>query len=131
MQRGPFLYAGVLGGIAVLFFLGGWLTRVYSARTSLRVSPGVYSNIPRESAGAERLVLRIQGRGDMKGMVCDGCARRVHTALMKVPGVEAVRVDLATQKAQVIADTDRVTAAQLLQAVNDADFDAVVHGPSP
>ena len=66
----------------------------------------------------------------MKGMVCDGCARRVHAALMKVPGVEAVRVDLSTQEAQVIADIERVTAAQLLQAINDADFDAVVQGPS-
>ena len=129
MQRGRFFYALILAGIAVLFFLGGWLVR-YTAYTSLRVSPGVYSNISPESAGAQRLVLRIEGRAEMKGMVCDGCARRVHAALMKVPGVEAVRVDLSTQEAQVIADIERVTAAQLLQAINDADFDAVVQGPS-
>ncbi len=131
MQRGPFLYAVVFGGIAVLFFLGGWLVRLQAAGTAFRVSPGVYSNIPPESAGAERLVLQIKGRGEMKGMVCDGCARRVHAALMKVPGVEAARVDLTTQEAQVIADSARVTASKLIQAVNDADFDAVVKAPSP
>ncbi len=129
MQRGPFLYTVVFGGIAVLFFLGGWLVRLQAAGTA--VSPGVYSNIPPESAGAERLVLQIKGRGEMKGMVCDGCARRVHAALMKVPGVEAARVDLTTQEAQVIADSVRVTASKLIQAVNDADFDAVVKAPSP
>ncbi len=131
MQRGPFLYAVVFGGIAVLFFLGGRLVRLQVAGTAVRVSPGVYSNIPPESAGAERLVLQIKGRGKMKGMVCDGCARRVHAALMKVPGVEAARVDLTTQEAQVIADSARVTASKLIQAVNDADFDALVKAPSP
>ena len=130
MQRGPFLYAVVLGGIAVLFFLGGWVVRHNSGSASFRVSPGVYSNIPPESAGAERLVLQIKGRGEMKGMVCDGCARRVHAALMKVPGVEAARVDLTTQEAQVIAGSARATASKLIQAVNDEDFDAVVKAPS-
>ncbi len=131
MQRGPFLYAVVFGGIAVLFFLGGWLVGHQADSTAVRVSPGVYSNIPPESAGAERLVLQIKGRGEMKGMVCDGCARRVHAALMKVPGVEAARVDLTTQEAQVIADSARVTTSKLIQAVNDADFHAVVKAPSP
>ncbi len=68
----------------------------------------------------------------MKGMVCDGCAQRVHEALLEVGGVEAARVDLTTQEAGVLADTDRVTADRLVQAVNDADFGAVVlNQPSP
>ena len=59
-------------------------------------------------------------------MVCDGCAQRVHEALLAVAGVEAAHVDLTTHEAGVLADTDRVTADRLVQAVNDADFGAVV-----
>ena len=56
--------------------------------------------------------------------------RRVHEALLGVPGVTAARVDLKTQEAEVIADTPRVTAAELIRAVNDADFGAVLKGSS-
>ncbi len=126
MRRGPAVYAVVFGGIAVLAFVGGWLVRHNSGSASLRVSPGVYSNIPRESADADLFILRIEGRDEMKGMVCDGCAQRVHEALLEVGGVEAARVDLTTQEAGVLADTDRVTADRLVQAVNDADFGAIV-----
>ncbi len=62
----------------------------------------------------------------MKGMVCDGCAQRVHEALLEVASVEAARVDLTTQEAGVLADTDRVTADRLVQAVHDADFAGLV-----
>ncbi len=116
----------VFGGIALLAFVGGWLVRHNSGSASFRVSPGVYSNIPMAHADADLLVLRIEGRDEIKGMVCDGCAQRVHEALLEVAGVEAARVDLTTQDAGVLADTDRVTADRLIQAVNDADFGAVV-----
>lgn len=126
MRRGPLVYAVVFGGIAVLAFLGGSLVRHKSGSASFRVSPGVYSNILRESADADLFVLRIEGRDEMKGMVCDRCAQRVHEALLEVAGVEAARVDLTTQEAGVLADTERVSADRLVQAVNDADFGAVV-----
>ena len=69
MRRGPFVYAVVFGGIAVLAFVGGWLVRHNSGSASFRVSPGVYSNIPRERADADLFILRIEGRDEMKGMV--------------------------------------------------------------
>lgn len=131
MSKGRLLYAlGVLG-VAAVFFVGGWLVHVYRGPAdSFRVSPGVYSNISLEGARDDRIVLVIEGRGKMQGMVCDGCARRVHEALLGVPGVTAARVDLKTQEAEVIADTARVTAAELIRAVNDADFGALLKGSS-
>ncbi len=129
MSKGR-LALGLLG-VAVVFFVGGWLVHLYRGPTdSFRVSPGVYSNIPLEGARDDRIVLVIEGRGEMQGMVCDGCARRVHEALLGVHGVTAARVDLKTQEAEVIADTARVTAAELIRAVNDADFGAVLKGSS-
>ncbi len=128
MSKGS-LALGLLA-VAAVFFAGGWLVHVYRGPAdSFRVSPGVYSNIPLESAD-DRIMLVIEGRGEMQGMVCDGCARRVHEALLGVPGVTAARVDLKTQEAEVIADTARVTAAELIRAVNDADFGAALKGSS-
>ncbi len=129
MSKGR-LALGLLG-VAAVFFVGGWLVHLYrEPADSFRVSPGVYSNIPLEGARDDRIVLVIEGRGEMQGMVCDGCARRVHEALLGVHGVTAARVDLKTQEAEVIADTARVTAAELIRAVNDADFGAVLKGSS-
>ncbi len=129
MSKGR-LALGLLG-VAAVFFVGGWLVHLYRGPAdSFRVGPGVYSNIPLEGARDDRIVLVIEGRGEMQGMVCDGCARRVHEALLGVHGVTAARVDLKTQEAEVIADTARVTAAELIRAVNDADFGAVLKASS-
>ena len=45
--------------------------------------------------GATLTILQIEGKGEMKGMVCGGCARRVSDALREVPGVLQVEVDPA------------------------------------
>lgn len=55
------------------------------------------------------------------GMTCASCVTRVEKALLKVPGVSAVSVNLATERATVQATT-AVQAAALGQAVEKAGY---------
>ncbi len=59
----------------------------------------------------------------IQGMTCASCVHHVEKALLKVPGVSLVEVNLATEKARVI-HAPAATIPQLLEAVEDAGFDA-------
>jgi Cu+-exporting ATPase len=62
------------------------------------------------------------------GMTCASCVRRVEKALAKVPGVEQVSVNLATEKATVHAEPS-VSRDQLLAAVTKAGYEATFVEP--
>jgi P-type Cu+ transporter len=62
------------------------------------------------------------------GMTCASCVRRVEKALGKVPGVQAVSVNLATEKATVHADPS-VSRDQLVAAVTKAGYEATFIEP--
>ncbi|OTP72064.1 heavy metal translocating P-type ATPase [Caballeronia sordidicola] len=62
------------------------------------------------------------------GMTCASCVRRVEKALAKVPGVETVSVNLATEKATVHAGPS-VSRDQLLAAVTKAGYEATFIEP--
>jgi len=62
------------------------------------------------------------------GMTCASCVRRVEKALGKVPGVQAVSVNLATEKATVHADAT-VSRDQLVAAVTKAGYEATFIEP--
>src|SRR5207249_3562986 len=57
----------------------------------------------------------------IEGMTCASCVRRVEKALARVPGVTEASVNLATEKARVLADPS-VTADQLTAAVEKAGY---------
>lgn len=59
----------------------------------------------------------------IQGMTCASCVRHVEKALLEVPGVSQVEVNLASEKARVIYGAD-ATIPQLLEAVEDAGYDA-------
>jgi Cu+-exporting ATPase len=65
------------------------------------------------------------------GMTCASCVRRVEKALAKVPGVEQVSVNLATEKATVHAEAAvlRNQRDQLLAAVTKAGYEATFIEP--
>jgi Au+-exporting ATPase len=63
---------------------------------------------------AETLTLPIEG------MTCASCVGRVEQALAKVPGVESVAVNLATEKATITGAAER---AALIAAVERAGYD--------
>ncbi len=70
----------------------------------------------------------------IEGMTCASCVARVEKAIAKVPGVEQVTVNLATETAAVTpsAGADRVIVTQAVtQAVSNAGYSAAVHAADP
>ncbi|MDO5059318.1 MAG: heavy metal-associated domain-containing protein [Neisseria sp.] len=60
---------------------------------------------------------------NISGMTCGGCANSVKRVLSEIPGVQNVEVEWQAGRARVEAD-DTVAAAVLVDAVEDAGFDA-------
>jgi Cu+-exporting ATPase len=56
------------------------------------------------------------------GMSCASCAANIERALRKVPGVREAAVNLATARATVLYDADRVGRRELAKAVRDAGY---------
>ncbi|HET7415508.1 MAG TPA: heavy metal translocating P-type ATPase [Arthrobacter sp.] len=71
------------------------------------------------SSGTESCVLEIGG------MTCASCVRRVEKALMKVPGVSAAEVNLASEMATVHYEV-QVEPEQLTAAVDKAGYTGVI-----
>jgi len=67
------------------------------------------------------------------GMTCASCVNHVEKALLKVPGVVAATVNLATEKAQVVAQAE-VAPTALIEAVRKEGYEASLAGgamPAP
>src|SRR5437764_10544558 len=56
------------------------------------------------------------------GMSCASCVRRIEKTLGRLEGVEQATVNLATGRAAVEFDRQRVDLAQLVQAVEKAGY---------
>jgi Cu+-exporting ATPase len=59
----------------------------------------------------------------ISGMTCNGCVQHVDKALRGVPGVTAVDVRLAEQRANIVGDAP---VAALVAAVKAAGYEASV-----
>ncbi len=57
------------------------------------------------------------------GMTCASCAGTVEGAIAALPGVERASVNLVTEKARVVYDPSRTTAADIQRAVREAGYD--------
>lgn len=57
------------------------------------------------------------------GMTCASCVSRVEKALLKVPSVESVSVNLATEMACIEVTSDGTTEALLRRAIRDAGYE--------
>ncbi|ONK71520.1 uncharacterized protein A4U43_C04F9490 [Asparagus officinalis] len=62
----------------------------------------------------------------IKGMTCTSCSSTVESALQVVHGVLKASVALATEEAEIRYDLKLVTVDQLVEAVEDTGFEAVV-----
>lgn len=80
--------------------------------------------LTQQRGAAETVSLHVQGKGEMEGMVCQGCAQRVASALHQVPGVLSAKVDLAASRADVVIEPGSVSISQLQDAVGEAGFQA-------
>jgi Cu+-exporting ATPase len=58
----------------------------------------------------------------VEDMTCASCVGRVERALNKLPGVEKSAVNLATEKASVVFDPERLAPGELFAAVEDAGY---------
>ena len=61
----------------------------------------------------------------IEGMTCAACVRAVERALTRLPGVAAVQVNLATEKAVVEYDGEAMRLSQIKQAINNAGYKAL------
>jgi Cu+-exporting ATPase len=95
-------------------------TEVATVRTTSAVDAGVLSDAVRK-AGYEVRFQQVEFA--IEGMTCSSCVGRVEKALLKVPGVSAVSVNLATEKANITAIAG-VAYAMLAAAVEKAGYAA-------
>ena len=58
----------------------------------------------------------------IEGMTCASCVVRVEKALQQVPGVKAVAVNLATERARVEVGDEDISSAALAEAVQKAGY---------
>ena len=58
----------------------------------------------------------------IKGMTCIACATRIEKTLNKLPGVQAT-VNVATDKAQIRFDANRISPQELVEAVQKTGYD--------
>lgn len=66
----------------------------------------------------ENTVIRIGG------MSCQGCVRNIGGVLAALPGVASADVSLESAEARVAFDPQLVSRAALVDAIEDAGFDA-------
>ncbi|MCY4551833.1 MAG: heavy metal translocating P-type ATPase [Defluviicoccus sp.] len=66
--------------------------------------------------------MSVQFSFRVEGMTCANCSARVERALGRVPGVAEVNVNLATEKASVVADDGGPAAAALFERVEAAGY---------
>jgi P-type Cu+ transporter len=59
------------------------------------------------------------------GMTCASCSKAVERALGKLAGVESVNVNLATEKASVKYNPEKVRLSEIKQAINKAGYQAL------
>ena len=61
---------------------------------------------------------------NIDGMTCGGCVKSVTKVLNGLDGVRSATVNLENKNAQVEFDEGKIQIAQLVEAVEDAGFDA-------
>lgn len=60
------------------------------------------------------------------GMTCASCQHHVEEALRATAGLESARVDLMAHRASVVFDPALAAPAQLVEAIREAGYDAVL-----
>ena len=62
----------------------------------------------------------------INGMTCASCVARIEKALLAVPGVATAQVNLATERAHIMAAAESVAPADLIRAVEKAGYTATL-----
>ncbi|KAJ9173594.1 hypothetical protein P3X46_016711 [Hevea brasiliensis] len=75
-----------------------------------------------ETSDKSTQVCRIR----INGMTCTSCSSTVERALQAIQGVQKAQVALATEEAEVLYDPRILSYNQLLQAIEDTGFEAIL-----
>lgn len=73
--------------------------------------------MPEAAAAHQSFELQI------RGMTCAGCVQKIEKTLKQTPGVRSARVNLATERATVLADPSLVSRPVLVQAVERVGYE--------
>lgn len=60
----------------------------------------------------------------IEGMTCNGCVKSINQALSTLEGIIRADVSLEEKKAHVAFDETKIQADRIIEAVEDAGFDA-------
>lgn len=64
----------------------------------------------------------------LEGMTCASCAQTIEKAVNKLAGVQTASVNLVTEKMQARFNPDEISATDIIQAVEDAGYKAILDG---
>lgn len=67
----------------------------------------------------------------LTGMHCEGCARNIEQALKKLEGVSEVEVFFSEKRAEVTHHPERITPAQVEEAIEKLGYNAEVASDPP
>lgn len=67
----------------------------------------------------------------IEGMTCSSCVAHITKAVRKVPGVERVRVDLATESATITLDPGRTSIREIGAAISMAGYEPGIDDAVP
>jgi Cu+-exporting ATPase len=87
--------------------------KMTSEKGLVKVIEGTGYNVAK---GTQRIILRIGG------MTCASCAQTIEKALKKTEGVQEANVNLATEKAMVVYNSDQVGYEEIKKAVEDTGY---------
>jgi len=59
----------------------------------------------------------------IRGMTCAACAKRIEKMVGKIPGVESISVNLATEKATVIYDTKQLRISDIKEVIEKIGYE--------
>jgi copper chaperone CopZ len=76
------------------------------------------SNVKRREAGDTISDVDL----GVPSMVCDGCAERIRTALMALPGIRDVKVSLWRKRVCIRYEADRLREAQIRETIAACGF---------
>ncbi len=67
----------------------------------------------------------MKQRFKIQGMHCVGCAMTVDGAVEELPGVKSAATNYARQLAEIDYDERKVSAAQIIEAIQQAGYTAI------
>ena len=77
-----------------------------------------------EPTGSGMQAVRVQ----IEGMTCSACSSAVENVLLSLEGVKHAAVSLTLGEAEIEYDSSRVDASELVEAIDDAGFEAALLG---